>query len=133
EVGRRRLYVAPSGALGDLKAMLPTLSKNGLLPFAERAPLLAFQFRNCVIGLAFPLVAKPLIAHQRQDVVLVILHGSLAAQTVRRAREVGFELLESELRGSDITRPDRVQNRSGWDRASHFQDGLPLGPCPLIR
>ena len=44
-----------------------------------------------------PLVAEPFVKHQRQDVILVILPGGLAAQDVRRAPEVRFELLEREF------------------------------------
>ena len=77
--------------------MLAALAEDRLLLLAEGAALLALQLGDGVVGLALPLVAEALVEHQRQDVVLVVLPRGLAAQDVRRAPEVGFELLEGEL------------------------------------
>jgi len=97
DVRGRGLHVAPARTVRDLEAMLPTLAEYRLLLVRERAALLPLQLGDGVVRLALPLVAEALIEHQGQDVVLVVLAGSLAAEDVRRAPQVGFELLESEL------------------------------------
>ena len=96
DVGGNRLHVAPARAVGDRVAVLAAFAEDRLLTFAERAPLLALLLGDGVVRLAFPLVAEPFVEHQRQDVVLVVLPRRLATQDVRRAPQVGFELLEGE-------------------------------------
>src|SRR5882762_2998764 len=100
EVCRGGFHVAPARAVRDLEAVLATLAKDGLLLLAEGAALLPLQLSDGVARLAFPLIAKTLVEHQRQDVVLVILAGGLATQDIRRTPEVSFELLESQLHWS---------------------------------
>ena len=77
--------------------MLATLAEDRLLVLAERAALLTLQLGDGVVGLALPLIAEALVEHQREDVILVVLPRGLAAQDVRRAPEVGFELLEGQF------------------------------------
>jgi len=48
-------------------------------------------------SLALPLVAEALVEHQGQDVILVVLSRGLAAEDVRCAPEMGFQLLKGEL------------------------------------
>src|SRR6266542_2901181 len=86
----------PSGILETVIAALP---EHRLFFVAECPTLLALEFGDGVIGFALPLVAEPLVEHERQDVVLVILPSSLATQDVGGAPEVRFELLERELHG----------------------------------
>ena len=85
---------APSGML---KRCSPRCAEDRLLLLGEGSPLLRFQLGDRVVGLVFPLIAEPLVEHQRQDVVLVVLPGGLAAQDVGRAPEMGFKLLLGEL------------------------------------
>src|SRR5262249_49620112 len=97
DVGGSSLDVAPARAVGNLETVLSALAEDCLLIFAEGAALLALQVGDGIVSLALPLIAKSLVEHQRQDVVLVILPRCPAAQDVCCAPEVGFELLESEL------------------------------------
>ena len=69
----------------DCVAMLAARSEDRLLRLGERAALLPFLLGDGVIRLPLPLIAEPLVEHQRQDVVLVVLSRRLAAQDVRRA------------------------------------------------
>src|SRR5438093_11489873 len=77
--------------------MLAALAEDRLLLVAEGAALLALQLGDGLVGLALPLIAEAFVEHQRQDVVLVVLPRGLAAEDVRRAPEMGLELLEREL------------------------------------
>src|SRR6266566_240372 len=77
--------------------MFAALAEDRLFLLAEGTALLPLLLGDSVVGLALPLVAKTLVEHQRQDVVLVILAGGLAPQDVRGAPEVGFELLQRKL------------------------------------
>jgi hypothetical protein len=71
--------------------------------------------RLSLVGFVLPLVAQPLIEHQRQDVVLVVLPGGLTAQDVGRAPQMGFELLLGELHawslGTALFLPSRFERR----------------------
>src|SRR5687767_229311 len=77
--------------------MLATFPKARLLLLRKRPALLFLQLGNGIVGLILPLVAETFVEHQREDVVLVILPGRLATQDIRRAPQVGFELVEREL------------------------------------
>jgi len=77
--------------------MLAALAKNRSLLLGEGAPLLSLQLGDRVVRLALPLITEPLKEHQRQDVVLIVLPRGLAAQDVRGAPKVGFELLKGQL------------------------------------
>ena len=76
--------------------MLAALAEDGFLFFCERTALLPLLLGDGVVRLPLPLVAEPLVEHQGQDVVLVILPRRLAAEDVRGAPQVRFELLERE-------------------------------------
>ena len=91
------LHVAPARAVRDLEAVLAALAEDCLLLLAEGAALLPLQLGDGVVGLALPLVAEALVEHQGQDVVLVVLTRGLAAEDVRRAPQMSFELLQREL------------------------------------
>ncbi len=97
DVHRDRLDVSPPGAVRDGVAMLAALAEDRLLRLGERAALLALLLRDGVVRLPLPLIAEPLVEHQRQDVVLVVLPRGLAAEDVRSAPQVRFELLEGQF------------------------------------
>src|SRR5262249_33678957 len=110
-------------AFGNGIAVFAARPKHGFLRLGEATALLAFQFGDGLVGLVLPLVAQPLVEHQRQDVVLVILPGGLAAQDVGRAPQMGFELLLCQLRGLSLStalflpcRFERRLDRRGYPR-----------------
>ena len=97
EVGGFSKHIAPAAAVRYGKAMLAPRTENRLLRFGKLAALLALQIGNSLIRLIFPLVTEPLIEHQRQNIVFVILPGSLATQDIGGSPQVCFELLLGEF------------------------------------
>lgn len=93
KIDRCRKNITPAATVRNGKTVLATRPENRLLRFGELLALLALEYRNGLVGLVLPLVAKAFVEHQRQDVILVILAGSLATQDVGGAPQVGFELL----------------------------------------
>src|SRR5690349_12311326 len=95
--------------------MFAALAEDRLFFLAEGTALLPLLLGDSVVGLTLPLVAKTLVEHQRQDVVLVILAGGLAPQDVRGAPEVGFELLQGQLHwpGCPLVMIPRCSARTG--------------------
>jgi hypothetical protein len=92
-------HIAPARAVGDGEAVLAAGAEDRLLRFGEGAALLALQLRDGLVGLVLPLIAEALVEHQREDVVLVVLPGGLAAQDVGSAPEVRFELALGQAHG----------------------------------
>jgi hypothetical protein len=72
-------------------------AEDGLLFFCKRTSLLPFQFGNGLIDFVFPLVAEPLLEHQRKDVVFVILTGRLASENIGGTPQVVFQLSLSQF------------------------------------
>jgi hypothetical protein len=89
---RRRAH-RPSGCRPESEAMLAARSEDRLLCVRELAALLPLQLGDGVVRLVLPLVAEPLVEHQRQDVVLVVLPGCLARAGCWPRPRGGFELL----------------------------------------
>lgn len=111
EIGGRSQHVAPAATFRYGVTMFPAFAKNGLLFFCERTALLAFLFGDRNVSFVLPLIAQPFVEHQRQDVVLVVLSGSLAAQDVSCAPKVSFELLLGKFHSrvyGDLSRYDKT-------------------------
>lgn len=68
--------------------MITASTENRLLRIGKLSALLLFLLGNSLVRLIFPLVAEAFVKHQRQDVVLVVLPGSLAAEYICRALQV---------------------------------------------
>ena len=94
DVRRCRLDVAPARPVGDGEPVLAALAEHRSLGLGEGASLLPLELGDRLVGLVLPLVAEPLVEHQGQDVVLVVLPRRLASEDVCGAPQVGFELLE---------------------------------------
>lgn len=83
EVGRGCQHVTPLAPFRNGETMIAAGTENCLLGIGKLAPLFLLLFRYCLIRLILPLIAEALVKHQRQDVVLVILPGGLAAENIR--------------------------------------------------
>ena len=114
---------------------LPLHPERGLR-LGELAALLPFLFRDGVVSFPLPLIAEPLVEHQRQDVILVVLPRRLAAKNVRRAPQVRFELLEGKfhfdlapyietshrnIQSSQLTRKARILMASGLEPGTQLE------------
>jgi hypothetical protein len=102
KVGGGGENISPTAALGDRKAVLTVCPEKRLLLVREAPALLSFLLGNGLVRLVLPLVAEAFVEHQGQNVVFVVLTGSLAAQDVCRAPEMGLKLLLSESHGLSI-------------------------------
>jgi hypothetical protein len=82
----------------------------------EPFPALLLQLANPLIGLEIVLVGKPLEEHQGQDVGLVILAGSPAAEDIRGTPEMGFQLLLRQARHERTFAQDQASVNSDNSR-----------------
>lgn len=93
KIGPGLLNIAPSGTFWNTETVLTARPENLLLLFGKLSTLLVLLLGDRLIGFILPLIAELLIKHKRQNVVLVILSGSLTPEDIRCAPEMRFELL----------------------------------------